>query len=259
MKKQELIKKYHQEELSAAEMQQLERYLELGAIDLEELEDVKELYKQIDFSIAPPTIALRNHFYQHLAAEKAKEKQNNPLEQLKLFWQKLFTNRVAFGAMMLFIGFGLSWWLHGSQIDHPQIAQLAEELSETREMMMLTMLEQESTTERIKAVNLTKNMTTVSDQVTAALFETLNKDDNVNVRLVTLEALLPYTNNPKVRESLVQAIQHQNSPLVQIALAEVMVALQEKSSVEELKSLLQQEEMPVEVKEKIEESIEVLL
>lgn len=259
MKKQELIKKYHQEELNATEMQQLEQFLEQGEIVLEELEDVQLLQQQLDFAIKLPTTVLRNRFYQHLALEKARQKQNNSLGQLQLFWQNLLANRVAFGAIMLLIGFGLSWWLHGSQIDHPQITQLAAELSKTREMMMLTMLEQESTTERIKAVNLTKDMTEVSEQVTNALFETLHKDDNVNVRLVTLEALLPYTNNPKVREGLVNSIQYQHSPLVQIALAEVMVALQEKSSIDELKDLLQQEEMPVEVKVKIEESIEVLL
>lgn len=259
MKKQELIKKYHQEGLNASETQQLEQFLEQGEIALEELKDMQQLKQQLDFTVEPPTTSLRHRFYQHLATEKAKQEKSNPWEQVQLFWQKLLANRVAFGAMMLLIGFGLSWWLHGSQIDHPQIAQLAEELSETREMMMLTMLEQESTTDRIRAVNLTKDMTEVSDQVTDALFETLNKDDNVNVRLVTLEALLPYTNDPKVREGLVHAIQYQNSPLVQIALAEVMVALQEKSSINELKGLLQQEEMPIEVKEKIEESIEVLL
>jgi len=259
MSKLELIKKYNHGELSATEMQLLEQHLGQGSVALEELEDMQQLQEQIDFTIASPTTTLRHRFYQHLATEKAKQQQVNPLGQLQSFWQQLFANRVAFGAMMLLIGFGLSWWLHGSRIDHPQIAQLAAELSDTREMMMLTMLEQESTTERIKAVNLTKNMSEVSDQITDALFETLNKDNNVNVRLVTLEALLPYTNDPKVRESLVQSIQYQDSPLVQIALAEIMVALQEKSSVEELRGLLQQEEMPIEVKEKIEESIEVLL
>ncbi|MEM8528396.1 MAG: HEAT repeat domain-containing protein [Bacteroidota bacterium] len=257
--KQKLIRKYHQEGLNAAEMQQLEQYLEQGKIELEDLEDVHQLQAQLDFTVEPPTTALRHRFYQHLAAEKAKQVRSNPLEQVQFFWQKLLANQVAFGAMMLLLGFALSWWLHGSQIDRPQINQLAKELRETKEMMLLTMLEKESTTERIKAVNLTKDLGEVSDQVTDALFETLNKDHNVNVRLVTLDALLPYTNHPKVREGLVQSIQYQDSPLVQIAIAEVMVALQEKSSVDELQDLLSQEEMPIEVKEKIEESIEILL
>ena len=47
--------------------------------------------------------------------------------------------------------------------------------------------------------------------------------------------------------------------MVQVALAEVMVALQEKNAVDPLKKILDKERTPKEVKEKIEESISTLL
>jgi hypothetical protein len=51
----------------------------------------------------------------------------------------------------------------------------------------------------------------------------------------------------------------QESPLVQIALAEVMVTLQAKSSVKELERIVRDENTPVDVKRKLEESIKVLI
>ena len=78
---------------------------------------------------------------------------------------------------------------------------------------MLNMLEKESTSERLKAVNLTQGMDNASEKVVEALLQTLNNDPNVNVRLSALEALFPYASNPKVREGLIQSISQQESPL----------------------------------------------
>jgi hypothetical protein len=126
-------------------------------------------------------------------------------------------------------------------------------------MMMLTLLEKESATDRLKAVSLTSDLDHASKKVTNALIETLNNDPNVNVRLASLEALYEYAGNPDVRVKLVKSISHQDSPLVQIGLAELMVALKEKSSVNELRKIMDEQSTPKEVKQKIKESIEVLI
>jgi HEAT repeat protein len=126
-------------------------------------------------------------------------------------------------------------------------------------MLMLSMLEKESATDRLKAVSLTSDLDKVSKKVTDALIQTLNNDPNVNVRLATLEALGEYAKSPDVRVQLVKSIPAQDSPLVQMALAELMVALHEKSSVNELKKIMEGESTPKEVKQKIKESIDVLI
>jgi HEAT repeat protein len=97
------------------------------------------------------------------------------------------------------------------------------------------------------------------DRVVKALLYTLNHDENVNVRLVTVEALYRFADNPAVREGLVKSIAGQESPLVQIALADAMVGLQEKRSVEKMRELLRHTETDAMVKEKLESSIQVLL
>ena len=81
----------------------------------------------------------------------------------------------------------------------------------------------------------------------------------VNVRLAALDALRGYSGEGKVREELIRSIAKQDSPLVQIALAELMAQLQAKSSVTELEKILKNENTPTDVKKKIEESLRVLI
>ena len=139
------------------------------------------------------------------------------------------------------------------------VAELNKQVSELKEMMMLSLLEKESPTERLKAVSLTNDMDQASQKVTTALLQALNVDENVNVRLAALEALKPYVQDSKVREGLIRSIATQESPLVQMSLAELMAAIHEKKSVSELKKLLRGDNVPKEVKKKINESIDVLI
>jgi len=102
-------------------------------------------------------------------------------------------------------------------------------------------------------------MSSASGRVTTALFKTLNEDSNVNVRLAALEALKPYVADDTVRQQLIASIAYQRSPLVQLALADLMVAIQEKKSVDALRKVLDNYNTPSEVKMVISKSIDVLI
>ncbi|MCK4465719.1 MAG: HEAT repeat domain-containing protein, partial [Bacteroidales bacterium] len=96
-------------------------------------------------------------------------------------------------------------------------------------------------------------------KVIMALLNTLDRDPNINVRLGSLDALVEYVGNPVVREGLINSITKQDSPLVQVALADIMIALQEKRSVPELKKLLEKRDLNETAKERLEQSIKILL
>jgi HEAT repeat protein len=121
--------------------------------------------------------------------------------------------------------------------------------------MMLSLLQNPSASERIRAVSYTNEITHVNPNVAAALLATLNNDPNVNVRLTTLEALTHFARDPVVREGLIQSILQQDSPLVQAALADAMLKLQEKRAVLPFKKLLQQKDLNGMVRTKIEQTI----
>lgn len=250
---EELVAKYNEGVADPAEVKLLEQLIESGAVDLTELHPLHSLDEQIHKLSSPaPSLRLDDQFYAALAREKKANRSfslpawNFPLP------------RLALAAGFILVGFVVGYWLQ-SPFQRSEVSDLTEQVGELKEMMMLSLLEKESATQRLRAVSLTSDMTQVSTKVTDALMTTLNQDEHVNVRLAALEALKPYVNDSKVRTQLIESIAIQDSPLVQVALAELMVAIQEKKSVDALKKLLDKESTPQEVKNKITESIQVLI
>ncbi|HXB31996.1 MAG TPA: HEAT repeat domain-containing protein [Puia sp.] len=142
-----------------------------------------------------------------------------------------------------------------SPSESKQLAALTTQVHEMRELMMLSLLQNPAASERLRAVSYTSEITHVNPSIAAALLATLNNDPNVNVRLTTLEALTHFARDPVVRQGLIQSILQQDSPLVQAALADVMLKLQEKQSIPSFKKLLLLKDLNGMVRSKIEETI----
>ncbi|CCG98175.1 anti-ECFsigma factor, ChrR [Fibrella aestuarina BUZ 2] len=170
--------------------------------------------------------------------------------------------RLAYSLLLVSVGVLAGYWLQRQQSPdlayRQQIDTLSTQVQAMRQMMMLSLLENPSATERLRAVSYTKDINEVDGHVIDALLMTLNNDPNVNVRLVTLEALADLARDPRVREGLVQSLSRQDSPLVQVALADVMVKLQEKRSLKPMRQLLQQPNTNDLVKSKLEQTIKEL-
>lgn len=180
-------------------------------------------------------------------------------EKIAVFWQPVYTMQLMMGLVLLLIGWAGGYWLSPRQADSQQISQLTKEVQQMRETMLLSMLQKPAASERLQAVSNTRNLEQVDEKVIHALLETLNNDPNLNVRLVTVETLRQLAHYPSVREGLIQSITRQESPLVQIALADVMVELHEKRSVDALQHLLKQKDINDAVKSKLQQSVEILL
>lgn len=251
----ELVAKYNEGLADPAEVKQLEALIEAGLVGLTSLRELQKLDQQIEkLEVPQPSMELDTRFYSALANEKKVQKQVRfSVPSWSFLWP-----RFAAAAGFVLVGFAVGYFIQppGSK---QEVSALTEQVSELKEMMMLSLLEKESASQRLRAVSLTSEMDQVSSRVTNALFTTLNQDENVNVRLAALEALKPYVKQSQVRTGLIESIVKQDSPLVQIALAELMVSLQEKKSVGALKELMERESTPKEVKTKISESINVLI
>lgn len=264
-KANQLLQKYNQGQLTEQEEQELEQALELGFIHLEELEDLQQLSNDLDQLINLELSKSMKADFQQILAFESDRPRKVWLEQIQSFLGRIMPGNplanLALASFMLIIGLvaGNQWLKTAPGNQQAEIAELSSQMTEMKEMMMLTLLEKESPSDRLKAVNMTQEMNNASQRVTDALFTTLNTDDNVNVRLEALDALYHYADNPSVREGLIRSIAQQDSPLMQIALAEVMVALQEKKSVPALKELLDKDQVPDMIKEKLQEKINVLL
>lgn len=256
---QELVGRYRAKVLTPPEERELELLIEKGLVAIEELDDLGMFSEHImRLPVPDPTPALDTRFYAVLAREKKSLKTGGFSWRAFLAWPEL-APKLALAAFTLLVGFGMGYWTRPSAADPADMATVRREVADLKEMMMLSLLEKESATDRLKAVSLSQEMDQASQTVTKALIETLNNDTNVNVRLAALDALAPYAQAPFVREALIRAIAKQDSPLVQVALAELMAGLQVKSSVRELEKILKNDNTPSDIKNKIKQSIDIII
>jgi hypothetical protein len=268
---EEKMMDYLQGNLSAVEEAEFKQYLQTNPQAQQEVNDLQKIYRALPQIGAPePSEQLNVKFWTMLDQEKTKMQQSIAWqEKISSFWVSIWQNqwasRLAYSILLIIVGFGSGYWFNqkGNQATANQqeekMNQLVSQMNEMKEMMMLTMLEKQSASERLQAVSMSSEMKKVDDRVIEALLKTLNNDENENVRLATVESLIELAENPRVREGLIKSINKQESPLVQIALVDAMLALQEKKSVNELKKLLQKKDLNEAVKGKIESSIKVLL
>lgn len=139
-----------------------------------------------------------------------------------------------------------------------EVVRLSNEVNEMKEMMMLTMIQNPQASDRIRAVNYTKELVEVDDKVIDALLSTFSYDENDNVRIVALNALTKMGNNSRVRESLINAIMDEKSALIQVALADAMIKLQEKKSLRLFKEKIEDVHLNKHVRDKYRRTIEKL-
>lgn len=153
------------------------------------------------------------------------------------------------------------WFLHNgkSSANEEQLKELTSQVHELKQTMTLALLENPSASERIRGVSYTTEIKHADKEVIDALLATLNNDPNVNVRLSTLDALTHMAKYPEVREGLISSIALQESPLMQSAIADVMLKLQEKRSIGGFKELLKQKNLDQGVKQKIQQTISSLI
>lgn len=121
----------------------------------------------------------------------------------------------------------------------PEVVELRDELAQMRQMITLSLMQQQSASERLKGVNWSSRLKQPDGEVLTALLDTLMHDSSVNVRLATVDALRQFGDQPAVRQGVVQAITREESPMVQVALIDLAVDLREKESITSLKQMVQ--------------------
>ena len=106
-----------------------------------------------------------------------------------------------------------------------ELAQLRGEVHAMGRMLAISLLQQQSASERLKGVSWTERITQPDDQVMGALIQTLNYDPTINVRLAAIDALMKYGDTPDIQRVFLESLKKQSSPLIQIALVDIVTEL----------------------------------
>jgi anti-sigma factor RsiW len=128
----------------------------------------------------------------------------------------------------------------GASDTHPQdLAAMHAELTNMRQLVALSMLQQQSASGRLEGVTWTRREEQLNPQVLSALMHTLRFDPSVDVRLAALDALSRHAAQPQVRSNVADALQEQQSPLVQVALIDQLVEWRDRQAAPHLQKLRQ--------------------
>jgi hypothetical protein len=248
-----------------ADFQSFAEQNDQAALLLAEWHDLQEA---MDIPIVEPREEMDIRFSDFLHREKLKENVSEKSWLAKVFgsWNFKHSNPIATFSIIscvLLIGFlvGKYWNVQETEdaIVNTKIENSKRDTDNVREQLVISLADQPSASKRLQAVSESKKLENATNKVIVALFKMLNTDTNINVRLAAVTSLSKYADNPKVREGLILSITKQESPLVQIALADLMVSLKELKSIDSMETLLEKPDIDASVKQKIEESIRQII
>jgi Putative zinc-finger/HEAT repeats len=262
---QELFTDWLDNQLPAAECAKIEQHIAGCPECREELAVIQHAWDMMgEFKAPEPSAAMKVNFQAMLneykeSVQVQKDGWENLKERFSSLWQLQPRWPLAYSLVIAVVCLGGAFWFAHNSRQEQQLDALTSQVHELKQTMMLALLQNPSASERIRGVSYTSEIKHADKEVIDALLATLNNDPNVNVRLSTLDALTQLAGHPEVREGLIKSIAQQDSPLMQSAIADVMLKLQEKRSVNSFKELLKQKNLDQGVRDKIKETITQLI
>jgi hypothetical protein len=262
---EEIVLEYLSSNIDKKRQKELKELLSQYGYDSNDIDELKKIYNLLDnVSVPEPSEKMTEDFYEMLEAQKDKlQNRDNKLERfllfLKNFSQQKYVIRVAYSVLLFFVGGFAGYWISTDSVYENQLKYMNAEIREMKNMMTLSMLNQPSATERMKLINSIKQEDKIDEKIISVLLNTLNHDNNVNVRIVTVEALAKLGENSRVREGLVHSLAIQESPLIQMAIIDILIALKDKQAVGHLKNLLEKKDLNDVVRSRVEKSLKILI
>jgi hypothetical protein len=139
-----------------------------------------------------------------------------------------------------------------------QLTGLQKDIKEMKEVMMFSLIDDESASQRIKAVGFAEEMSNPDQRVIQALVGTLNHDKNVNVRLAALYSLATFADNRSVRDSLVSSLPKQTEPLIQVMLINLLAERKDNRAIGPIRDIISNKNTLPVVKDAAQKSLRTL-
>lgn len=200
-----------------------------------EMRQLTALWDRLGDIPAPePSAALTMRWESSLASMISARRGTSWRFTLASLWPQRPVWQVSIAVACLVLGVVVGTSLHRDQ-GQSQIAQLREEVVNTKQLVALSLLQQQSATERLRGVDYTAKMPAIEPDVVSALVQAVSHDANVNVRLAAIDALTRVSGDAGVRRSLVGSLEAQDSPMVQAALIDYVIDARDRDALGTLK------------------------
>ena len=256
-----LIPQYLAGELTLAEREHFKEQLEADEELRHEVEELGVLWAGLgSLPEERPSAALRARFYRRLS-----DVQNDvarPLGRGYAWWKPGLqglvpqtTIAVAVFLLGMYVGRAN---MAGHAGATAEVERLDTEVQGLRQTVALTLLDRQSATSRLEGISWSSRVERPDRDLVSALGTALNRDPNTNVRLAALDALEKFSGDPGIRKVLIDALSHQDSPLVQIALIDALVQLRDHAAAPEFRRLTGDAEVNAAVRQRAQWGLQKL-
>jgi HEAT repeat protein len=120
-----------------------------------------------------------------------------------------------------------------------EVRELSQEVRSLQQTVAVSLMHGESASSRLQGVGWSDRLDRPGDEVATALVDALLHDENVNVRLASIDALKRFADRGAIRTVTIRALNSESSPLVQMALIDFVVETHDREAVNTLKRLSQ--------------------
>lgn len=204
-----------------------------------------------------PSDRLRERFYTMLESQQVAAK---PIRQPIGAWFRnlgifpLIPQGVAAGVLLV------AGILIGTQMKNGgSVDELRNEVQLLSQRVTLSLLQQDSVSERLRGVRFGRESAVYDEEVVLALIDAVGYDESVNVRLAAIDALKPYLSQREVLNSMVTFLGREKSPLVQVSLVDALLGTNRLETLETLKVMSNDAEVDdsvrAHVRTRLEESV----
>jgi hypothetical protein len=206
--------------LPATVAAEVDAHLRTCAICAAEYAAVEDTWQRLRTltSIEPDTTSMQARFdealHQYMLQHQSREPKRN---------FAFYGFRFAAAAALVALGVMIGRQSTASPATDPQLVELREELRDMREMVAVSLLRQQSASERLRGISWSNQIDEPGMLLTSALLDALMHDPNVNVRVSTIDALKRFADRDDVRRGALEALPRQTSPAVQVALIDFVV------------------------------------
>lgn len=238
---------YLEDNLSEIEKYEIKDHLKSCANCQQELAELKSFLAVLENdTMETPSANLKLNFEQMLAQEI--EANQPKIVQLKPKTDFKSYLRVAASILIVISAFLLGKYQPSNKSS-----------LEKNTAQVLTLLEDNSASKRILAVNNAEEFTSKNTKIIEALINRLFFDKNTNVRLAAAEALSKFSSEELVRDALIKSLETDKSTIVQIEVITILSKIQEKRAIKPMEKMLENEETPQYVKQQLELNLSTLL
>lgn len=219
-----------------------------------EIDEAFETWENLkSIHVPAPGAEMDANFYKMLSTHANRVVEQPNKINTKIKW---FNPRALAIAATFLIGLSIGSWLNFGDENTP----LEGRTSEQSNVVSFASLElTPAASDRIREINVVKSQESLDMKIIKALNKVILHDPNINVRLTAIETMVLFSDIPEARRYLIEAIPYQQSSIVQLELADIMIGLEEKESSDEWQQLLESDQLESDVRSRLKENLKTLL